>query len=414
MRTDYYEAYLAHYGVKGMRWGVRHDKPTSKRLTKAKSDLKEAKKITVRDLYSDNPHREQAIKLAKREVSNAKVELKLKNRTSKVGEREKALKKQYISQGLTASEAAEAAYTRAKMEKILAVTAGVAVGALGLYAGKRLYFRNVDQIIRAGKTIQNLATSGSKGVRDSFYGTYIRSDKNMYRGIFAKHLIKDQKAETVFNNAVRATSNIKIASDRSANKIVKNLIKTDSNYKAQLLHDLKAYKSYNNIFGATPKQAKVFEQAISDLSKGKTTKAVSDAQNILAGAQNLKSGQIYRSALKKAGYGGVRDINDVRYSGYGAKMSTIFFDKAKFVAEKSSTVPVKEINRRNAVDTGKRVATALVPNLALPGAVKVGMDTISSNSERRQVQEYRAEHPNTKKSSYEILKMLNDKENGKR
>lgn len=33
---DLYEDYLAHYGVKGMRWGVRHDRPSSGRQLKNK------------------------------------------------------------------------------------------------------------------------------------------------------------------------------------------------------------------------------------------------------------------------------------------------------------------------------------------------------------------------------------------
>lgn len=41
---DSSDSYLAHYGVKGMKWGVRHDKPTSGRVVKAKAEYKQARK----------------------------------------------------------------------------------------------------------------------------------------------------------------------------------------------------------------------------------------------------------------------------------------------------------------------------------------------------------------------------------
>lgn len=48
-----YRSYLKHYGVKGMKWGVRHDKPSSGKRRKSKASQMDTNSVMWRMPYKD-------------------------------------------------------------------------------------------------------------------------------------------------------------------------------------------------------------------------------------------------------------------------------------------------------------------------------------------------------------------------
>lgn len=81
------------------------------------------------------------------------------------------------------------------------------------------------------------------------------------------------------------------------------------------------------------------------------SKYVYDLFNMgIVGSDNDKRDELNKNfyeALKKQGYGAVRDVNDARYSGYRSKDPLIFFDTAKVATTKVSELSNSEINKKN-------------------------------------------------------------------
>lgn len=110
------------------------------------------------------------------------------------------------------------------------------------------------------------------------------------------------------------------------------------------------------------------------------------------------------SALEKQGYNAILDINDTRYSGYKAisKSPTIFFGKDKWEKVGSTKLSEAEIDS-NAMKysigmIGKNFGKTTVRNASIIVAAK-------SVSDRKAIEKYLDEHPNSKLSDKEILKI---------
>lgn len=69
-----YNNYLMHYGVKGMKWGIRHDKPTSGRRAekrKAKQRRAEKRKTNISKMRNyTGSNKSDALKSARRKDIN--------------------------------------------------------------------------------------------------------------------------------------------------------------------------------------------------------------------------------------------------------------------------------------------------------------------------------------------------------
>lgn len=149
-----------------------------------------------------------------------------------------------------------------------------------------------------------------------------------------------------------------------------------------------------------------------DLRRGKyDSKHVYDFFNMgIAGSNNEKRDELdkkFYEALKKEGYGAVRDVNDVRYSGYRSKDPLIFFDTSKVATTKVSQMYVTDIDKKNVKAMLRNAGITLAEVGALGYAVNTGMRSVNTKFERSIVRRYRKEHPNSKMSDAEILKSLN-------
>ena len=122
---------LYHFGVKGMKWGVRRYQNEDGSLTslgkkrdKMLSDRKTAKK------HSTTSNMVKA-EYSRREFEDAKTRLKLENQKKK-SKRQQDLEKKYIDQGFTKEQGKIAAHTLANQYGPIGAAFATSIGAMKL------------------------------------------------------------------------------------------------------------------------------------------------------------------------------------------------------------------------------------------------------------------------------------------
>ena len=316
---------LYHFGVKGMKWGVRRYQNEDGSLTslgkkrdKMLSDRKTAKK------HSTTSNMVKA-EYSRREFEDAKTRLKLENQKKK-SKRQQDLEKKYIDQGFAKNEAEIKAYNRAKTETILKVA-----------------------------------------------------------------------------------GDINVASPESARKVLKNMFDTDKQSFDVFKKNIDAMAS---VVPPTTKQGKLWRKAKRELDSGKigdnTYKAFNTTLVLHTKEQQPINDKFY-SAMKKAGYGAIRDVNDKENSGYFAKNPLIVFDTDKINVEGFTKLGNDHIDSMFAKEQGKIAAHTLANEYGPIGAAfatSIGaMKLVKRSNETKFVENYRKRHPESTLSNNEILKM---------
>ena len=117
----------------------------------------------------------------------------------------------------------------------------------------------------------------------------------------------------------------------------------------------------------------------------------------------------FYSAMKKAGYGAIRDVNDKENSGYFAKNPLIVFDTDKINVEGFTKLGNDHIDSMFAKEQGKIAAHTLANQYGPIGAAfatSIGaMKLVKRSNETKFVENYRKQHPESTLSNNEILKM---------
>lgn len=209
---------------------------------------------------------------------------------------------------------------------------------------------------------------------------------------------------------MKAAGDIKIASPESARKVLKNMLDNDKEsfgkFKSEVDILAKAME------GSIGKQGRLWGKAKKELDSGKIGDNTYKAFNTLLvnhDKDQQKLNEKFYSALKNAGYGAIRDVNDKENSGYFAKNPLIVFDTDKIKVDKFTKLGNDYINGLYGKEIGKIAAHTLVNFFAPQGAAVVasmGAIKIAENSiETKFVTKYRKQHPNTKLSNNEILKI---------
>ena len=396
---------LYHFGVKGMKWGVRRYQNEDGSLTslgkkrdKMLSDRKTAKK------HSTTSNIVKA-EYSRREFEDAKTRLKLENQKKK-SKRQQDLEKKYIDQGFSKDEAEIKAYNRAKTETILKVAGGIALASAAAYVAYKHYDKVTDRVFEKGSEIGRLTNNGSEPTNRAFYGFVNKHDKDRYEGLYGKTLGANG---TVYRKAMRAAGDINVASPESARKVLKNMFDTDKQSFDVFKKNIDAMAS---VVPPTTKQGKLWRKAKQELDSGKigdnTYKAFNTTLVLHTKEQQPINDKFY-SAMKKAGYGAIRDVNDKENSGYFAKNPLIVFDTDKINVEGFTKLGNDHIDSMFAKEQGKIAAHTLANEYGPIGAAfatSIGaMKLVKRSNETKFVENYRKRHPESTLSNNEILKM---------
>ena len=396
---------LYHFGVKGMKWGVRRYQNEDGSLTslgkkrdKMLSDRKTAKK------HSTTSNMVKA-EYSRREFEDAKTRLKLENQKKK-SKRQQDLEKKYIDQGFAKDEAEIKAYNRAKTETILKVAGGIALASAAAYVAYKHYDKVTDRVFEKGSEIGRLTNDGSEPTNKAFYGFVNKHDKDRYEGLYGKALGANGP---VYRKAMRAAGDINVASPESARKVLKNMFDTDKQSFDVFKKNIDAMAS---VVPPTTKQGKLWRKAKQELDSGKigdnTYKAFNTTLVLHTKEQQPINDKFY-SAMKKAGYGAIRDVNDKENSGYFAKNPLIVFDTDKINVEGFTKLGNDHIDSMFAKEQGKIAAHTLANQYGPIGAAfatSIGaMKLVKRSNETKFVENYRKRHPESTLSNNEILKM---------
>lgn len=396
---------LYHFGVKGMKWGVRRYQNEDGSLTslgkkrdKMLSDRKTAKK------HSTTSNMVKA-EYSRREFEDAKTRLKLENQKKK-SKRQQDLEKKYIDQGFAKDEAEIKAYNRAKTETILKVAGGIALASAAAYVAYKHYDKVTDRVFEKGSEIGRLTNNGSEPTNRAFYGFVNKHDKDRYEGLYGKTLGANGP---VYRKAMRAAGDINVASPESARKVLKNMFDTDKQSFDVFKKNIDAMAS---AVPPTTKQGKLWRKAKQELDSGKigdnTYKAFNTTLVLHTKEQQPINDKFY-SAMKKAGYGAIRDVNDKENSGYFAKNPLIVFDTDKINVEGFTKLGNDHIDSMFAKEQGKIAAHTLANEYGPIGAAfatSIGaMKLVKRSNETKFVENYRKRHPESTLSNNEILKM---------
>lgn len=396
---------LYHFGVKGMKWGVRRYQNEDGSLTslgkkrdKMLSDRKTAKK------HSTTSNMVKA-EYSRREFEDAKTRLKLETRRKK-SKRQHDLEKKYIDQGFAKDEAEIKAYNRAKTETILKVAGGIALASAAAYVAYKHYDKVTDRVFEKGSEIGRLTSNGSEPTNRAFYGFVNKHDKDRYEGLYGKTLGANGP---VYRKAMRAAGDINVASPESARKVLKNMFDTDKQSFDAFKKNIDAMAS---AVPPTTKQGKLWRKAKQELDSGKigdnTYKAFNTTLVLHTKEQQPINDKFY-SAMKKAGYGAIRDVNDKENSGYFAKNPLIVFDTDKINVEGFTKLGNDHIDSMFAKEQGKIAAHTLANQYGPIGAAfatSIGaMKLVKRSNETKFVENYRKRHPESTLSNNEILKM---------
>lgn len=376
---------LYHYGIKGMRWGVR------------------------RYQYAD-------------------------------GSLTPAGQKRYNNRGNSRTE---------RIYKLMSMSVKEAVNSARMVATGGQY---VDTYLKKGTTFARIQTS--KDFENfAFYATYKKSDQDKYLGLFGKNLksraaTEAKRAEKlaektgdkedlakakelrersdnmkVYQLKLETMKKLKVPSDENAGHITASLLK-EPEFKKNVEVSIQDSKEKMR----RPTQQVLFKQAQNALRKDPSKMSSSEkiavykALNLSLtnhNPQEIAAQNRFYSELKKKGYNALLDYNDREYSSYHAKRPMIVFDtdsvRLQSVAETNPKVVDKLYTKYNRERIAKEVTANTIGYVS-----KVGTKTVSEcsayvkcktdsylgiGSTNKTVENYKKEHPNTKLSDREILKM---------
>ena len=348
---------LYHHGIKGMKWGVRRfqrkdgsltsagkkrylDDPSvtsskakmesdrvkqrlanaeyNKAYNKASYIPTKSNRQALNKAYADKIKADSEYRRSKFDYGTNKEAARLRESGKEIKNKSKhrlKLEEQYKKMGLTDEQAQAAANKRIRTEKILAASAALTVTACAAYVANKKLKDRIDGVIKAGDQMQRISMTDNGGkLHDVFYAAKGDHDIKRYEGMLG--MTRSKQVGSAYKLKLEATRDIKVASKDHAAKIFEDLYKNDDNFR-------KSVANYvgNNVHGGNSVN-------LSKTSGRNMKKMYENFNSHLVNMRNdpNKVDQAFYDKLKKAGYGAIQDINDMKFSGYNAKNPLIVFD----------------------------------------------------------------------------------------
>lgn len=375
---------LYHWGIKGMKWGVRRFQNKDGSLTNAGNKR-----------YGD-----ESPGSGKRTSSNNGSKTP---RQGLIARRKDSLTQKYIAKGYNETAAKTMAEQRMRTEAVLAAVGTVAVTAVAIKVARRIGQDYVDRTFKSGKVIQNIGANQNANFKDApFFAAVNKSDKKAYgmmyphekRGMAKKFAAqRGLNYEGIYKNEIKLNSDVKRASVANAQKIFYQKMDADPKFRKDVLDTLKK-TGYNDPLAVT-----------NYTKNGIRSRKLYDRFNQALATPQFQDAGIhkqYYDVMKKHGYNAILDINDTRYSGYKkiSKNPTIFFGDDKW--EKISNKKLSD------VEIDSNVAKYAYGLIAKEGAKRIaigagGIAGLTAITDQVVVERYLKEHPNSKLSRQEIL-----------
>lgn len=373
--SDYiiYNGELYHWGIKGQKWGVRRYQNKDGSLTPA-----------GKKRYGDDPDSPK----------------------QKTTHREK-LEAKYRQNGMSEAQAKAAASKQIHIEKAVAVTAGMTLAAATAYAANKYNKEYADKVIKSGMTLQRVTGTPDESVDRAFYAAYKKGDLTKYKGLYGAHLGVGQAHKVTLN----INSDVKVASRDKAAKAFMDLYKNDPEFQNQFRATTNKLLLQNQMAGIRDKSTEMLKTAHkTGLTDKQLKKFGYDAFN-MGLVDHSTGGQAaskkFYDKLKQMGYDAIVDVNDRKYSGYGAKAPVIVFNNAGKIsiaeAKKMTGQQIRSNAKKARADLARK--GAIKEGTAIVGAITAG-SYASITMNKIAVDNYKIEHPNTTKTDQQILETL--------
>lgn len=326
-----YELY--HYGIKGMKWGVRRFQKKDGSLTSAGKKRYDDSKPTV--------------------TKKSKHRLRLEE--------------SYRKLGMSDSEVEAAVNKRIRTEKILAASAALTVGACAAMVANREIRSRIDGVIKAGEKMQRIEMQDTDGkLHDVFFVSKGKHDNKRYYGLLG--MTRQQQTGEAWLMKLEATKDVRVASQDKAAKMFGDLYKNDDTFRDSVKDLVGSHFAGKN-----------YVRDINDLSDKNIKKMYENFNcNIMtARAKVSRPDNVFYDKLKSAGYGAIQDINDMKYSGYRAKNPLIVFDNSKSnILVKSSEKIAGNMAASGTRELGKAVCGELLEEMGPKVAVTLTGATV--------------------------------------